>query len=164
MKIFNTDLLTFSKIREGYQIAEKILLDDEFTRILALQNFTYTKDKGFMVALSLRDSVARIKANQALAINIEEYYYKNSNVIGMTKGGSTIFVNRNGINSKPLKTFIGNALHEFGHHPMGYSHGSNFPPGSWKGRLLGDFANKNLSVSHTLDRLGLAFAKTKGYL
>jgi hypothetical protein len=168
MKLFNLELVTNSKIREGYEIAEKVLLDDELTRRLAIQSeFTYTIDTPFAVAFNLRETVKRISENEHLRIVVGEYWYRNASVIGKTEDNK-FFVNLTGTNRKSIRTFIGNGGHEFGHHPMGYGHGSNWQQDSWKGRMmcrmLGEFADKNKSVPNTIARLVVEMAKDKGYL
>lgn len=169
MKIFNLDSVKNNKIKEGYLIAEAVLLDDEFTRLLAVQNeFTYTIDTAFMVAFNLRETVKRICNDPHLRIKVNEYYYKNSSVIGKTDASKEVYVNINGVSRKPVTTFIGNGGHEFGHFPMGYGHGSNWQQDSKWGRIMcaarGEFASKNLSVPNTMARLIVEMAKTKGLI
>lgn len=169
MTVFDVSKVTNKKIREGYQIAEKMLLDDELYRMVATQKkFTYTKDHPEQVASNLRSEMLKFVHGFRDPFLIKEYFEKNPGVIGATTfGESIIYVNINGVNKKSTLLFIGNGGHETGH-AIGYGHGSDWQQFNWKGRMmcraLLEFADKRLSVPNSMDRLVIELARTRGLI
>lgn len=169
MTVFDVSKVSIKKIREGYEIAEKILLDDELYRMIAIQKkFTYTQDRPEDVALKLRQEMLKFVHGFRAPFQIKEYFENNPNVIGATTfGESIIYTNVNGASRKSVVTFIGNGGHETGH-AIGYKHGSDWQQYNFKGRMmcriLLEFEDKNLSVPNTLARLVVELAKTKGLI
>lgn len=139
------------KIQSGYQSAQLIVNNTVFAKeISKIPKLTYTDDSPAKVSEKIMES---INSSKNLYIPIETYFYKNSSVIGMTKGDGKIYININGLSSRSNITYLENALHELGHFPFGYGHGSNFPNG-WRARMMGDFANKKLSVPYQFAQIG----------
>lgn len=135
----------------GYEVAERVLNCPSFlAEILKVEEFTYTKDEPLDVWQKMTDLIN----GDDFIIKVEPYYYRNKNVIGMTKGDGTIWVNTNGARDRFTSDYLRNACHEFGHFPMGYGHGSNFPNG-WRARLMGDFADKNYSVPYIFEEIAI---------
>lgn len=155
------------KVTEGYNIAAKVLLSNEFLdAIKDTVRFTYTKDSTYLIATQLEMNVKLIVDGYAPMITVKDYFYKSKSVIATTFSSSphSIFVNRHNTSRLDLEDYVGNGLHEFGHNPMDYKHGTNHPPGSWLGWIRGDREDKRLSVPHTFDRVGLEVARAKGWL
>lgn len=150
---------TIKNARRGYEIAQDVLHSSEFhERILDVVKFTYTKDHPSEVYIKLKNALL---LNYVIPVN--DYRYRSQRVIATTfKGDPGIYVNTNGADKRDVSVYLANACHEVAHVPLGYGHGSNFPPGSWRGRLIGDWEDKNLSVPHTLARIGVEIAIKKG--
>lgn len=139
----------------GYQAALDILKNPLFIySILDEKVITYTSDMAMDVAAKY--DIHILKSNQE--IEICPYYHKNINVVAMTKGDGSIYVNLNGADTRSKLDYIGNALHELAHFPLGYSHGSNFPPGL-RSKLCGDFSDKRKSVPYLFEKIGLKIAR-----
>lgn len=147
--------LKLDHVITGYLSAQRVINNPAFlAKIYKAEKFTYTKDTPAEVYAKINDIVL----GKDIEINILSYWYKNSGVVAMTKGGNEIFVNLNGVNYRNKDDYFENALHEFGHNPFGYSHGSNFPNG-WRARMMGDFADKRKAVPQSLARFGSEFLK-----
>ena len=139
-------------ISAGYKSAEIIINHPSFLeKLIKKTRLTYTDDSIEEVCAVIRNIT---QPGVTCTINVEPYYYKNSSVIGMTKGSGTIYVNLNGSRNRSTVDYLRNALHELGHFPFGYRHGNNFPNG-WRARLLGDLADKNFSVPYILEEVGV---------
>lgn len=138
-------------VDSGYRIAEKVLNSPLFlSEILNLDHLTYTKD----TPLDVSEKLTTLLNGPTIEINVEPYFYKNQNVIGMTEGNGTIFVNTNGAKFRYTNHYLRNACHEFAHFPLGYRHGSNFPNG-WRAKMMGDFADKNYSVPYLFEEIAI---------
>lgn len=153
------------KVIDGYSIAGSILGNLDFhDRIYSQEEFTYTKQSPALVALALQRAIEKIRKGFGPMVIVDSYFYRNANVIAKTLPGdgiNKIFINKNSVPFATVETYIKNGVHEFGHEPMGFSHGTNYPPGSRIGWLMGDRADKNKSVNHTLERLAIEFAKER---
>jgi hypothetical protein len=135
----------------GYKIAQQLVNHPEFIEeILKVEKFTYTKESPQDVAKKL----SSIVASPEFKVFVNPFYYRNSSVVAMTEGDGSINVNTNGIAHRSSENFICNALHELAHYPLGYGHGSNFPNG-FRSKLMGDFADKELSVPYVFAKIGL---------
>jgi hypothetical protein len=138
-----------AKIAAGYKMAELVLNGSLLLKKIGeIKKLTYTEDYPSEVI----EKLVKIK-QMGIIIPVEPYFYKNSSVIGMTKGDGSIYVNLNGFSSRRDFDYLANGLHEFGHYPLGYGHGSNFPNG-WRAKMLGDFADKRLSVPYQIAEIG----------
>jgi hypothetical protein len=133
----------------GYKVAESVINHPLFgAEILKFNSFTYTKDTPNDVYLRW---IYLIEASK-IEIDVEPYFYKNQNVIGMTQNNK-IFVNLNGAENRMTGDYLENALHEIGHYPFGYGHGNNFPNGL-RAKMLGNFADKSKSVPYIFAEIG----------
>jgi hypothetical protein len=153
-----------SIIKEAYQIASEMLLSlDLIERIEDLNKLTYTSDSPILLAVRTRSAQQLIEAKRIQPITVKNWWHKSTAVIATTfSNDRSIYINDRAIQHCTLNDYIKNAAHEFGHIPLGYSHGTNFPPGSWRGWMLGDHEDKTMSVNHTLEKLILQLAIEKG--
>lgn len=152
------------KIQAAYAIASEMILSlDLIERIEDLPAFTYTTQSPVMVAMTLRSIQVQVEQKRFQAIPVKHWWHRSRDVVATTfKGDRSIYINDKGISYYGINQYIRNGAHEFGHTPMGYSHGTNFPPGSFRGWMLGDREDKNFSVNHSLERLVLQLAIEKG--
>jgi hypothetical protein len=134
----------------GYKIAELVFNSPNFGHeLLKVSHFTYTDDTPKDVFFNY----VGLKESPTFEIEVEPYYYKNSSVVGMTKGDKVIYVNTNGAKNRISGDYMENALHELAHYPMHYGHGNNFPNG-FRSKLLGDIADKTKSVPYVFSAIG----------
>lgn len=134
----------------GYKIAQNLINHPSFVdEILKVKKLTYTKETPEDVAKKLNSLVS----SPEFLIYVNPFYYRNHEVVAMTEGDGSINVNVNGVSSRCSEDYMKNALHEIAHYPLGYGHGSNFPNG-FRSKLMGDFADKNLSVPYLFAKIG----------
>lgn len=155
------------KVHDAYKLAERILESIAFRELVAAQDkYAYTTDKPFDVSFKLLDSIKGFDSGRNKPIIVKEWHYRNSKVVATTfkDRPGEIYINSNGLEWRPKSDYVANGVHEFSHTPMGYGHGSNFPAGSWRGRLMGDKEDKNLAVPQTLERVAVKIAKERGWL
>lgn len=152
-------------VYDGYAIAGEVLMSNAFLeRVADVVKFTYTKDSSLQVASMLATHQELFMMGTVNPVPVLKYYYKSKSVIATTYSNTRgIYVNSYLL--RDVETYVGNGCHEFAHVPLGYSHGkTNFPPGSWRGYLMGDREDKNLSVPHMFATIGVQLAKEKGMI
>ena len=152
-------------VYDGYAIAGEVLASGDFyERIMDVVKFTYTKSSSLEVAKNHSFNVNLFMSGAVNPVPVLKYYYKSKSVIATTYSNTRgIYVNSYLL--RDVETYVGNGCHEFAHVPLGYSHGkTNFPPGSWRGYLMGDREDKNLSVPHMFATIGIQLAKEKGMI
>lgn len=145
-------------VAHGYEEAEKYLNDPVFLSLLLdVERYTYTKDTPSMIYNIIRNFVI----GKDTVIKIEKYWYKNSRVVATTFSNvpNTIYINMNGVKMRRPSDYLENGCHEFGHIAK-YGHGGNFPNG-WRARMMGDFADKELSVPYVLANMASHYAGVK---
>lgn len=145
------------KVAEAYFLAQDILISQQFlSRLYDCTKFTYTKDSRLLVVSNFENTRDRILLGGIQRISVKDYTYRSKSVVATTyKNDPAIYINLFNVSRFTTEIYVANAAHEFGHNPLGYSHGSNFPPGSWRGRIMGDREDKNFSVPHTLETIAL---------
>lgn len=150
------------KVYDGYAIAGEILCGpDIIERIKDVVKFTYTNHLPQQVADALLRHRQEMMSDK---VPVKKWWYWRKTTIETTfKNDRSIYINSNGASSRRVETYIQNAGHSIGH-LIGYGHGTNYPPGSWKGWLLGDREDKNMSVPHWLGQAVLQLAKEKGMI
>lgn len=152
------------KVIEGYRLAEEVLQSSGFYELLMnVEKYTYTSLSPEVVRRRLVDTVVILPQT----VRVKSYYRPSKAVIATTgrkQDPEAIFVNRYNINRSSEVTYFLNGIHEWTHKPMGFRHGTNYPPGSWRGWILGDREDKNLSVSHTFERLAKQYAESRGLI
>lgn len=146
------------KIFKGYSQASEILSSDEFAKRLSkVSRLTYTKSSITAVHIDLNSFLLSGKK-----ITVNDWHYRSSSVIGTTFANDpAIYVNLNAAKYLSVLDYVDNAAHEFAHR-IGYSHGSNFPPGSWRGWALGDREDKYQSVPYLFGRIASQIAIESG--
>jgi len=134
----------------GYKIAELVFNSPNFGHeLLKVSHFTYTDDTPKDVFFNY----VGLKEGLTFGIKVEPYYYRNTKVVGMTRGDKVIYINTNGAKNRISGDYMENALHELAHYPMHYGHGNNFPNGL-RAKLLGDIADKTKSVPYVFSEIG----------